>query len=150
MWDFFTALLGEHYLWLMFLSGFLSATVLPGNSEMVFTGFLLAEKIQFNINPLALLSVAIVGNSLGSFSTYAIGRWLPKTDFSQSNSPKVRWIFHQFQRYGELTLLLSWLPVIGDLLCAIAGWLQLNGWRSLVWITVGKGLRYGLLYLLIV
>lgn len=142
MTDFLTALLTEYPLWLMFFSAFLSSTVLPGNSEVVFTGFLLAEKWAFSVNPFGLLATAIAGNSLGSFTTYAMARWLPKTDFTHAPNPKVRWVFEQFQRYGEIALLLSWLPLVGDIFCAVAGWQRLNWWRSVFWITLGKALRY--------
>lgn len=149
MMDFLTALLTEYPLWLMFFSAFLSATLLPGNSEIVFVGLFLAEKELLFFNPYILLIVAVCGNSLGSFTTYAMARWLPKTDFSASQNAKVRWVFHQFQRYGEIALLLSWFPVVGDIFCAIAGWLRLNWWRSLLWISLGKALRYIALYFLI-
>lgn len=149
MIDFLTALLTDYPLWLMFFSAFLSSTILPGNSEIVFSSLILAEKWILSLNLLTLLAVAVIGNSLGSLTTYAMARWLPKTDFSTSQNAKVRWVFHQCHRYGEITLLLSWLPVVGDIFCAIAGWLRLNWWRSLLWIMLGKTFRYMMLYLLV-
>lgn len=157
MWDFLTALLSEYPLWLMFASAFLSATVLPGNSEIVFTGLILADKYAFSLNLPLLLSVAIIGNSLGSFTTYVLGRWLPSAEFSTINeqnkdhpNKKLRWVLAKFSQYGEIALFLSWLPIVGDLFCAAAGWLRLNWWRSLIWITLGKAVRYLGLYFLIV
>lgn len=154
MLDFLTALLQQQGLLLMFVSAFLSATVLPGNSEIVFVG--LATTIQlpadhyFTSPILALLSSAIAGNSLGSLTTYWIGRWFPKADLSQANNKKVRWVFSKISRYGAVALLLSWLPVVGDLFCAVAGWLRLNWLSSLIYIVIGKTLRYlFLLYLVI-
>lgn len=149
MMDFLTVLLTEYPLWLMFCSAFLSATILPGNSEVVFVGLLLAEKWVLSLNPYSLLFVAVFGNSVGSFTTYMMARWLPQKDFSDSQNTKVRWVFKRFQQYGEIALLLSWLPVVGDIFCAVAGWLRLNWWRSLLWISLGKALRYVVLYFLI-
>ncbi len=154
MFDFLTALLQEHSLLLMFVSAFLSATVLPGNSEIVFVGLaaaiLLPAEHYISAPILALLLSAVIGNSLGSLTTYWVGRWFPKADFSHSNNKKVRWVFSKISQYGELTLLLSWLPVVGDLFCAVAGWFRLNWLSSLIYIIIGKTLRYlFLLYLVI-
>ena len=154
MFDFLTALLQEHSLLLMFVSAFLSATVLPGNSEIVFVGLaaaiLLPAEHYISAPILALLLSAIIGNSLGSLTTYWVGRWFPKADLSYSNNKKVRWVFSKISQYGELTLLLSWLPVVGDLFCAVAGWFRLNWLSSLIYIIIGKTLRYlFLLYLVI-
>ncbi len=49
---------------------------------------------------------------------------------------------NQIKRYGAITLLLSWLPVVGDLFCAIAGWLRLNFVASSFFIFLGKLVRY--------
>lgn len=78
MFDFLTALWHEYPLWLMFMSAFLSATVLPGNSEIIFLG--LAAKIQLPADtyfsePIAwLIFSATLGNTLGSITTYYLGR----------------------------------------------------------------------------
>lgn len=66
-----------------------------------------------------------------------------------------RWHRHAervLQRWGPPAMLLAWLPVVGDPLCAVAGWLRFRFWPSLVYMAVGKGLRYvaitgGLLWL---
>ena len=153
MLDFLTALFQQHSLLLMFASAFLSSTVLPGNSEVVFIG--LAASIQLpadnyiSMPIIWLLITAIAGNSLGSLSTYWIGRWFPKQHFNQSNG-KVRWVLEKIEKHGSLALLFSWLPVVGDVFCAVAGWLRLNWVSSLIYIVIGKTLRYVfLLYLVI-
>lgn len=49
-----------------------------------------------------------------------------------------RWM----RRFGPPLLLLSWLPVVGDPFCTLAGWLRLS-WRTcLFYIAIGKTLRY--------
>lgn len=149
MIDYLTAcwtlfLSSNHPYWLMFASSFLSATLLPGNSEVVFSGlagaYVLAEK-----TPLWLLLVATFGNSLGSITTLLIAYRLPKPKPEQLQRPSARWALMQSQRYGVWVLLLSWLPVVGDLFCALAGWLRFSLWQSIILITLGKAVRYALL-----
>jgi membrane protein YqaA with SNARE-associated domain len=50
----------------------------------------------------------------------------------------LRW----FARLGPPALLLSWLPGVGDPLCAVAGWLRLPFWQSVAWMAIGKLFRY--------
>ena len=131
-----------HALWLMFASAFLSATVLPGNSEIIFIVLAipkLALGTWLSTDIFLLLFMATLGNGLGSLTTYGIGRWLPQ--FSPKNH-RTLWIIKQLQRYGSLTLLLSWIPIVGDLFCALAGWLRLNFIASCFFIFLGKLVRY--------
>ena len=119
----------------LFLSSFLSATLLPGSSELVLLALLAAHPEQW---PAALL-LATLGNTLGGMSTYLLARLLPaRADLSRQH-----WVRH----HGPPVLLLSWLPVVGDGLCAAAGWLRLNPLSSLLWMSGGKFLRYGVLTL---
>ncbi|URL06431.1 DedA family protein [Avibacterium sp. 21-595] len=136
----------QNSLWIMFSSAFLSATVLPGNSEIIFL-FLTAPFIGtiFSIDLVELLIAAVLGNTLGGMTTYVIGRGLPKLE--QKNRQQ-RWALNKIQRYGIWTLLLSWLPIVGDAFCAMAGWLQFNWLKSLLFIMIGKLFRYMLLLLI--
>lgn len=59
-----------------------------------------------------------------------------------SKNDRTLWVINKIQRYGAITLLLSWLPIIGDVFCAVAGWLRLNWLSCLIFMTIGKGLRY--------
>lgn len=153
MFDFLTALWHEYPLWLMFMSAFLSATVLPGNSEIIFLG--LAAKIQLPADtyfsePIAwLIFSATLSNTLGSITTYYLGRCFPAPTLNKHDG-KVRWVLAKIQRYGVWALLFSWLPIVGDLFCAAAGWLRLNSLQTLLFIFIGKFLRYLFLFYLIV
>ena len=141
-WEWWHSL-REYSLWLMFASAFLSATLLPGNSEIVFVGFatpLIWSHSYFSLS--ALLISAVAGNSLGSLTTYWVGRCLPQAQQRDRQNPRYRWALQQTQKYGTWILLFSWLPIIGDLFCAVAGWLRLNGLTSLLFITLGKLVRY--------
>ncbi|MFZ7159066.1 YqaA family protein [Avibacterium gallinarum] len=148
MLDWLTdGLLGsQNSLWIMFSSAFLSATLLPGNSEIIFL-FLTAPFIDavFSIDLFELLVAAVLGNTLGGMTTYMIGRWFPKLE--QKNLQR-SWALRNIQRYGIWTLLLSWLPIVGDAFCAMAGWLRFNWLKSLLLMMIGKVFRYTLLLLI--
>ena len=81
--------------------------------------------------------VATTGNVLGGLTTVWLGRRLPQAP----DGRVVQWA----QRFGSLTLVLSWLPVVGDALCALAGWLRWPWLPVILWVTLGKVLRYALL-----
>ena len=144
-WDWWQSLFGEHRLWIMFTSAFLSSTVLPGNSEIIFliiaTPLLWTGSSYFSTDIQSLLWVAVIGNSLGSLTTYLLGRWLPPMQKIQHHR-KLAWVLEKIQRYGSVMLFFSWLPIVGDLFCAVAGWLRLNWMACLVFITLGKIVRY--------
>lgn len=114
----------------LFLSAFLAATLLPGGSEAVFAGVLHLHPEQA-ANALVL---ATAGNTLGGMSTYLLARLLPRKEVP------ARLAF--VRRHGSLALLLSWVPLIGDALCAAAGLLRLHWLPCLAWMALGKGARY--------
>jgi|TARA_R100000306_G_scaffold60343_1_gene60225 membrane protein YqaA with SNARE-associated domain len=120
-----------------------SATLLPGGSEVW-----LARLWCVGEPALVLWVVATAGNTLGSLINVALGRyarqfqhrrWFPASPEGLARAE--RW----YHRFGEASLLLSWLPVIGDPLTVLAGVMRLAWWRALLWIVLAKGARYGLL-----
>jgi membrane protein YqaA with SNARE-associated domain len=50
----------------------------------------------------------------------------------------LRWL----EKLGPIACLLAWLPLVGDPLCAVAGWLRLPFWRCVFYMAIGKFLRY--------
>jgi membrane protein YqaA with SNARE-associated domain len=112
------------------LSAFLAATLLPGGSEAVFAGLLVLRPEL----GLAAVLTATAANTAGGMSTYLLGRLLPRKE----STPRLATL----QRWGSVALLLSWVPLIGDALCAAAGVLRLNWAACLLWMAAGKGLRY--------
>jgi uncharacterized protein HI_0489 len=144
-WDWWQSLLGEHRLWIMFTSAFLSSTVLPGNSEIVFLTLVIPRlwtgSHYFSLDIQSLLWIAVTGNTLGSLTTYALGRWLPTFNTPPQNA-KLAWVLAKTQGYGSVMLFFSWLPIVGDLFCAVAGWLRLNWVMCLIFMTLGKIVRY--------
>jgi membrane protein YqaA with SNARE-associated domain len=114
----------------LFLASFLSATLLPGGSEAVLFAVIKLHPEQM---PAALL-LATLGNTLGGMTTYAMGRLLPQ-HLAPEKSALAR-------RRGPPILLLAWAPIIGDALCAAAGWLRLAPLPCALWMATGKAARY--------
>ena len=129
MWpDSDLALLGA-----LTLSAFLAATLLPGGSEVALAG-LLALRPDLSLPALIL---ATLGNTAGGMSSYVLGRLLPRKEVSRR--------LGLVRSHGSPILILSWVPLLGDALCVAAGVLRLNALSCLVWMALGKGLRYGVI-----
>ena len=129
-------------LWLMFSGAFLAATLLPGGSEVLLVALLSKQPETW----LALLTVASLGNSLGAISSYYLG-YLGRLAKSPEDVTKKKYQhgLKLIEKYGYWALLLSWLPLIGDILCLIAGWLKLPIIPSTIMILIGKTIRYSLI-----
>ena len=87
------------------------------------------------------LLAATVGNTLGGMSSYALARLLPEKSLQKLKGKTLALT----QRWGSAVLVLAWLPLVGDLLCVAAGWLRLPWLPCLLWMALGKGLRYALI-----
>ncbi len=123
----------------LFTSSFVSATLFPGGSELLLIYYL-------KNNPADLwlyFSVVTLGNSLGALLTYFMGYYFYWGRKKAKSKHQKAWLF--CQRYGVSALLLSWLPIVGDLLPLAAGWLKLPVSRSALLIVMGKALRYGVI-----
>lgn len=121
----------------IFGSAFVSATVLPGNSEAALLALL---HFQPHLAWSAVI-VATVGNVLGGLTTVWLGRRLPEPPKSRA----VQWA----ERFGPFSLVLSWFPLFGDALCGVAGWLRWPWLPVTIWITLGKAARYAVLVFLV-
>jgi len=135
----------EMGLWGVFLSAFVSATVLPGSSEVVLTALVTAYPEQ----AWAGFAVATIGNVTGGVTTYYTGHFgrqgyerfqRVRVDLDQPHIARLR-------RWGPPGLMLAFLPLVGDALVLAAGWLKMPFWQSMLWIAVGKAARYLLLVL---
>ncbi|WHP32443.1 YqaA family protein [Trabulsiella odontotermitis] len=118
----------------LFASSFLSATLLPGNSEAVLVALLLAGASK----PWLLVLIATIGNSAGGATNVILGRLFPLRKSSRWQEKAMGWL----KRYGAVALLLSWMPVMGDLLCLLAGWMRIPWGPVLFFLCLGKALRY--------
>ena len=118
----------------VFVISFISATLVPLGSEPAVFAVVKANPALFW--PAILVGTA--GNTLGGAFNYFLG-YRAKVAFARERQS--RW-FAWLARYGPKTMLLSWLPGIGDPLCTMAGWLHMPFWPSVSYMAVGKLLRY--------
>jgi len=138
-------MLADVSLWGLFLSAFVSSTLFPGGSEVVL-GVLAAER---HYDPWLLLAIASLGNTLGALTTWLLGYLVAhRLPLDERLSEKHRRALARLRHWGSPVLLLSWLPVVGDPLCFAAGYLRLPFLASLLFITIGKVARYGVILLL--
>ena len=128
----------------LFIAALLAATLIPAQSESVLVGLVLSQHYVF----WGLIAIATLGNTLGSVINWWLGRYLQhfqhKRWFPVSAAGLQRAQMH-FQRYGLWSLLLSWVPIIGDPLTVVAGLLRVPFWVFLGLVTLAKGGRYLLL-----
>ena len=132
----------------VFLSAFVAATLLPAQSEAVLSFYILsAPQTVF-----ALILVATVGNVLGSVVNWVVGfyaarfqnrKWFPATPSQMQRAEKF------YRKYGRYSLLLSWVPFIGDPITVIAGVLREPIFSFLLLVTIAKSARYIALSLIV-
>ncbi|WBY03719.1 DedA family protein [Ramlibacter tataouinensis] len=122
----------------LFLVALVSATLLPLGSEPALFGLL---KLNPELFWPAVL-VATAGNTLGGAVTWWMGygahQVVDKWGHSRSHVRAIEWL----GRLGPRACFLSFLPLVGDPLCAVAGWLRLPFWPCAAWMLAGKFLRY--------
>jgi len=122
----------------LFVVSFVSATLLPLGSEPAVFGLI-------KLNPELFwpaIGVATLGNTLGGAVTWWMGygaeRAYERVAHRTPDARALRWL----QRFGAKACVLAWLPVVGDPLCAVAGWLKLPFWPCVAYMAIGKALRY--------
>lgn len=122
----------------LFVAAFVSATLVPVGSEPALYGLLRLNPDLF----WSAIAVATIGNTLGGALDWWMGyeahAIVDKYRHSRSHAKALEWL----ARLGPKACLLAWLPVVGDPLCAVAGWLKLPFWPCLGYMAVGKFLRY--------
>ena len=123
----------------VFVVSFISATLLPLGSEPAVFGLIKLNPELF----WAAILVATAGNTLGGGVSWWMGLGAHKVvDKARGgNATDVR-ALQWLRRFGPRACLMSWLPVVGDPLCAVAGWLKLPFWPCVAYMAVGKFLRY--------
>ncbi|MBL0422184.1 DedA family protein [Ramlibacter sp. AW1] len=130
--------LPEFGLTTLFIVAFISATLLPMGSEPALFGLI-------KINPDMFwpgIVVATLGNTLGGMVDWWLGygahHMVDRYKRSSVHLRALDWL----ERLGPRACLLSWLPGVGDPLCAVAGWLKLPFWPCTFYMLIGKFLRY--------
>jgi membrane protein YqaA with SNARE-associated domain len=123
----------------VFVVALLSGTLLPMGSEPVVFGLITLNPAQF----WPVILAATAGGTAGGGITWLMGfgagqAYARVTDRATGESRALAWL----QRFGPKACLLSWLPVIGDPLCGVAGWLRLPFWPCILYMAIGKFARY--------
>ena len=125
----------------LFAVAFIAATILPMQSEAALAALLLGGSFP----PAMLIVVASLGNVLGSVVNWLIGRginrfrdrpWFPASPAKLDRATK--W----YRRYGRWSLLLSWMPIVGDPLTVVAGALREPLWSFVAIVAIAKVARY--------
>jgi membrane protein YqaA with SNARE-associated domain len=123
----------------MFLTSFGAATLLPFGCEAIYIAYLAK-----GIEPFSLTFVASVANILGGVVNYYIGLWLHKKNDTKHLVSEKRLATAKtlFDKYGGLSLLFSWVFILGDPLTIAAGVLRYNFWKFLALMSLGKIARF--------
>ena len=122
----------------VFVVAFVSATLLPMGSEPAVFGLVKLSPELF----WPAIGVATVGNTLGGMVSWWMGWGTQKAvhRFKQTSTDKqaLKWL----EKLGPKACFFSWLPIVGDPICAVAGWLKMPFWPCTLYMAVGKFLRY--------
>ncbi|HEX7249229.1 MAG TPA: YqaA family protein [Burkholderiales bacterium] len=118
----------------LFFTSFLAATLVPMPSEAALWGYLML----YPDDAVTAVAVATLGNTLGGMTTYALGLLIPRHLQSRVNEKAIQ----QLRRFGAPLTFFAWLPIVGDALCAGAGWLRIRWWAALAFMAAGRLARY--------
>lgn len=127
----------------LFAVSFLAATILPLGSEWLLVALILQAHNVENV-----VAVATFGNYLGACTTYAIGIWgssFIMEKILRIDQDQLKRATRLYQKYGSWSILLSWLPIIGDPLCLVGGTMRLNFVHFSLLAFSGKLVRYALI-----
>ena len=126
----------------VFVIALISATLLPMGSEPAVFGLV-------KLNPELFwpaIFVATAGNTIGGAITWWMGYGAERAyERVRHRTPTELRALQWLQRFGAKACLLAWLPIVGDPLCAVAGWLKLPFWPCVGYMAIGKFLRYVLM-----
>ena len=125
----------------LFLSSFLAATIFPAQSELVLASLNIAD----NHDKFLLVAIATTGNVLGALVNWCIGYYLVKfknKKWFPIQKRKIDKYSRFYQKWGVWSILLAWMPIIGDPLTIIAGIFRTNIWLFLTLVTISKLSRY--------
>ena len=123
----------------VFVIALISATLLPMGSEPAVFGLV---KLNPELFWPAVL-VATAGNTVGGAISWWMGYGAERAyEHVKKRTPTELRAVQWLHRFGAKACLLSWLPVVGDPLCAVAGWLKLPFWPCVAYMAIGKFLRY--------
>jgi len=133
--------LPEYGLVAVFVVSFISATLLPLGSEPAVLGLIKLNPAQY----WSVIWVATLGNTLGGavdwWMGYGASKIAPLDRPKSAHNRALAWL----NKLGPKACLLGWLPVVGDPLCSVAGWLKMPFWPCVGYMFIGKFIRYVLM-----
>src|SRR6478736_3224547 len=122
----------------VFFIAFIASTLVPLGSEPAVFALVKLNPEMF----WPAIGAATAGATLGGVVTWWMGYGAERAyEHMTHKAPNVR-ALRWLERFGAKACLLSWLPIVGDPLCAVAGWLKLPFWPCTFYMLVGKFLRY--------
>ena len=124
----------------VFVVAFVSATLLPMGSEPAVFGLIKLNAALF----WPAIGVATLGNTLGGAVTWwmGYGAHTAYDRLTHKEHPVKARALVWLRDFGPKACLMSWLPVIGDPLCGVAGWLKMPFWPCVLYMAIGKFFRY--------
>lgn len=126
--------------WGLFIGSFLASTVLPFSSDALLIGVILAGG-----DPKLAVVSATFGNWLGGLTTYYIGylgRWEWIEKWLRVSREKLERQSSLIKRYGSLIALMSWVPVLGDVVTVALGFYRVDFKSSAIYMFIGRALRF--------
>ena len=124
----------------LFLGCMLAATVVPFSSEALVAGAMLLDYKLW-----VIVLVAALGNTAGGMISFLMG-WLCKWEWLERwfrvKREKLMRVHDRIKCYGLGAALLTWMPVVGDLIAIAMGLIRMNPWWTLLLMFVGKLARY--------
>lgn len=141
--DAFIQLLVDYGSLGMFVAAFLAGSFFPFSSEVVMTALFLAGTPSLD-----LLVWGTLGNVLGSLFNYGVGslgreEWI--TRYCKVTPEKLERGRNYVRCYGPLAGLLGWVPLLGSVVTVALGFMRANIYLSMLYIAIGKFVRYWLL-----
>ena len=125
----------------LFGVSFLAATILPAHSELGLAGLLVAG----DYNLWLLIGIASAGNTLGAVVNWGLGRGIERLHDKKwfpASAEQLNRATNWYRKYGRWSLLLSWVPIVGDPLTLAAGVLREPLWSFVVLVGIAKTARY--------
>ena len=125
----------------VFFIAFGAATLVPLGSEPAVFGLVKLNPEMFWPAILVATAGAVLGGALTWWMGYGAERAYEHATHKHPDGHALRWL----KRFGPKACLLSWLPIVGDPLCAVSGWLKLPFWPCVAYMTIGKFGRYAIM-----